>query len=230
MARSLEVHVVDVLAGVVTQRPNGSFRFEYDPDYAADAASIPLSFSMPLTQRVHGTRAIANWMWGLLPDNEVTLNRWAQRHQVSARNPFALLSAMGEDCPGAVQLVPPGFDFAGRGSVQWISAKNLDERIRNLMRERGQPELLMEVDDPDLEEKLGAILRRLVRERESIQSAIGKTVVSNLKTMARMGVYFEELVQRRYPEFPVRTGIYSWENYLPPLSPNLQRLVEIYGG
>lgn len=137
MVRSLEVHVVDVLAGVVTQRPNGSFRFEYDPGYAADTASIPLSFSMPLTQRVHGTRAIANWMWGLLPDNEVTLNRWAQRYQVSARNPFALLSAMGEDCPGAVQLVPPGFDLAGRDGVQWISAKNLDERIRALMQDPG---------------------------------------------------------------------------------------------
>jgi polysaccharide pyruvyl transferase WcaK-like protein len=106
----------------------------------------------------------------------------------------------------------------------------MDERIRNLMRERGQPELLLEVDDPDLEAKLGVILRRLVKEKESIQAAVGRTVVSNLKTMARMGVYFEEHVQRRYPEFPVRTGVYSWENYLPPLSPNLQRLAESYGG
>jgi len=106
----------------------------------------------------------------------------------------------------------------------------MDERIRNLMRERGQPELLLEVDDPDLEAKLGVILRRLVKEKESIQAAVGRTVVSNLKTMARMGVYFEEHVQRRYPEFPVRTGVHSWENYLPPLSPNLQRLAESYGG
>ena len=44
---------------------------------------------------------------------------------------------MGEDCPGAVQLVPPGFDFAGRGSLQWISAKNLDERIRDLQQDPG---------------------------------------------------------------------------------------------
>ena len=137
MARTLEVHIADVPAGVVTQRPNGNFRFEYDPTYTSGPASIPLSFSMPLTQRAHGTRAIGNWMWGLLPDNEVTLNRWAQRYHVSARNPFALLAAMGEDCPGAVQLAPPGFDFAGRGSVQWISAGNLDERIRALLQDPG---------------------------------------------------------------------------------------------
>ena len=86
MERTLEVHIVDVLAGIVTQRPNGNYRFEYDPDYAADAASIPLSFSMPLTQRAHGTRAIATWMWGVLPDNEVTLNRWAQRYHTVEPN------------------------------------------------------------------------------------------------------------------------------------------------
>ena len=137
MARALEVHIADVLAGIVTQRPGGNFRFEYDAAYAADCASIPLSQSMPLTQRTHGTRSIANWMWGLLPDNEVTLNRWAQRYRVSARNPFALLAAMGEDCPGAVQLSPPGFDLAGRGNVQWISAANVDKRIRALFEDPG---------------------------------------------------------------------------------------------
>ena len=45
-----------------------------------------------------------------------------------------------------------------------------------------------------------------------------------------MGVYFEQHVQQRYPEFPVRTGVLSWEDYLPPMSPNLRRLVEKYGG
>ena len=137
MARMLEVHIADSLAGVVTQRPGGTFRFDYDPTYAGDPASIPLSHSMPITRRGHGTRPITNWMWGLLPDNDITLNRWAQRAQVSARNPFALLAVMGEDCPGAAQLVPPGHDFAGRGGVQWISAANLAERIRSLLADPG---------------------------------------------------------------------------------------------
>ena len=37
----------------------------------------------------------------------------------------------------------------------------MDERIRNLMRERGHQELLMNVDDPDLEPKLLAALETL---------------------------------------------------------------------
>ena len=105
----------------------------------------------------------------------------------------------------------------------------MDERIRNLMNERGHQDLLMNVDDCDLESKLLVALDKLCKERESIAEGIGRTVVKNLKVMARMGVYFEEEVQRRYPEFPTRKGEWSWEDYLPPLSPNLRKLVEGYG-
>jgi polysaccharide pyruvyl transferase WcaK-like protein len=104
----------------------------------------------------------------------------------------------------------------------------MDERIRNLMRERGHPELLMTVDDPDLEQKLLASLNILATEGERIADGIARTVVKNLKVMTRMGVYFEEEVQRRYPEFPTRTGEWSWEDYLPPMSSSLKQLAGAY--
>ena len=104
----------------------------------------------------------------------------------------------------------------------------MDERIRNLMHERGQPHLALEADDTDLEPKLLEMLNCLHSEAEAVREAIGRTVVRNLKLMARMGVYFEEHVQRRYPEFPIRSGILSWEDYLPPLSPCLRELQSRY--
>jgi polysaccharide pyruvyl transferase WcaK-like protein len=104
----------------------------------------------------------------------------------------------------------------------------MDERIRNLMIERGHEHLLLQVDDPELEGKLLEVLRALDRERESVREGIGRSVVRNLQTMARMGVYLEEQVQRRYPEFPVRQGVHSWEEYLPPLGAELQQLVTTY--
>ena len=104
----------------------------------------------------------------------------------------------------------------------------MDERIRNLMHERGHKDLLLEVDDPDLDEKLHGVMDRLQKESEAIRVGIGKTVARNLKVMSRMGVYLEEHVQRRYPEFPIRSGVLSWEDYLPPLSPNLRKLAETY--
>jgi len=104
----------------------------------------------------------------------------------------------------------------------------MDERIRNLMRERGQQDLLMTVDDPELEGKLLAALEKLSCEGEAIAAGIAQTVVKNLKVMARMGVYFEEEVQRRYPEFETRRGEWSWEDYLPPMSKGLGELVAAY--
>jgi polysaccharide pyruvyl transferase WcaK-like protein len=104
----------------------------------------------------------------------------------------------------------------------------MDERIRNLMRERGHQDLLVTVDDPELEGKLLAALEKLSSEGEAIATGIAQTVVRNLKVMARMGVYFEEEVQRRYPEFETRRGEWSWEDYLPPMSPGLRELVAAY--
>jgi polysaccharide pyruvyl transferase WcaK-like protein len=104
----------------------------------------------------------------------------------------------------------------------------MDERIRNLMRERGHQHLLMNVDDPDLEPRLTAALEALSNEGESIADGIARTVVRNLKLMARMGVHFEEEVQRRYPEFPTRRGEWSWQDYLPPMNPSLHGLIEAY--
>src|SRR5580765_7641850 len=104
----------------------------------------------------------------------------------------------------------------------------MDERIRNLMRERGQPELLMTVDDPDLEPKLLAALEILATQGERISDGIARTVVKNLKVMAQMGVFFEEEVHRRYPEFPTRTGEWNWDDYLPPMSESLRQLVSAY--
>ncbi|HWJ47113.1 MAG TPA: polysaccharide pyruvyl transferase family protein [Candidatus Udaeobacter sp.] len=104
----------------------------------------------------------------------------------------------------------------------------MDERIRNLMRERGHQELLMTVDDPDLEPKLLAALNVLATEGERISDGIARTVVKNLKLMAQMGVFFEEEVQRRYPEFGTRIGGWSWEDYLPPMNESLRQLATAY--
>ncbi len=86
------------------------------------------------------------------------------------------------------------------------------------------------MDDPDLEDKIVASLKILDSQTEEIRDAIGETVARNLQLMARMGMYFEEQVARRYPGFPIRSGVLGWQDYLPSLSPNLHKLVEEYNG
>jgi polysaccharide pyruvyl transferase WcaK-like protein len=104
----------------------------------------------------------------------------------------------------------------------------MDERIRNLMSERGHQHLCATVEDPDLGAKILQMMETLAADAESIRERIGHTVIRNLKMMARMGVIFEDLMRRQYSEFPLRGGVCSWEEYLPPLGPELVRLAEKY--
>jgi len=120
---------------------------------------------------------------------------------------------------GIVTCMPAGVVSAG---------VTMDERIRNLMRERGHQHLLLTVEDPDLGPKLLEVTERLVAEADAIRESIGRVVVSNLKGMSRMGVFLEDELRRVYPEFPLRNGVLSWEDNLPPLNENLRQLVEEY--
>lgn len=84
------------------------------------------------------------------------------------------------------------------------------------------------MDDPDLEPKLLQIMETLVAEAESVREGIGRTVIRNLKVMARMGTFLEDAMRRTYPEFPLRSGVLTWEDYLPPLGNTLLQLAERY--
>jgi len=62
------------------------------------------------------------------------------------------------------------------------------------------------VDDPDSHRKLLQIMETLVSEADFGSRGIARTVVGNLKVMARMGTILEDLVRREYPEVPIQVG------------------------
>jgi len=102
----------------------------------------------------------------------------------------------------------------------------MDERIRNLCEQRGQPELSLEVDDPDLGERIWEGLRGIEAAREEVQAGIAACVARELVRMGEMGIVAEDRLLQRYPDFPRRDVPRRWEHYLPPLSPALQALLE----
>jgi serine/threonine-protein kinase HipA len=93
--------------GRVHRDVRGRLSFVYSDAWRRVAGAYPLSLSMPLGAAEHRAGVIEAFLWGLLPDNEQVLDRWARKFQVSARNAFALIANVGEDCAGAVQFVPP---------------------------------------------------------------------------------------------------------------------------
>lgn len=136
MTDSLVVILEDVVAGSLTRLPNARLRFEYDDAYRQRSRATPLSLSMPTQIRAHTDQVVTPWLWGLLPDNDAVIARWARQFHVSASSPFALLgTAVGEDCAGAVRFCQP--DQVERlrsrpGNVTWLSEEDVAGRLRDL--------------------------------------------------------------------------------------------------
>lgn len=139
MSTELFVLLNGAPAGVVEQRTGGALRFTYAEEWREAEVSYPLSLSMPLVQAEHEDEVIRPYMEGLLPDTETVLQAWGREFGVSARNPFGLLTHVGEDVAGAVQFVHPDQleGFAGkRGSVVWLSEAQIAHRLERLARDR----------------------------------------------------------------------------------------------
>jgi serine/threonine-protein kinase HipA len=136
MSDSLSVLLDDGVAGTLTRLSGGQLRFDYDESYRARPNAVPLSLSMPIQVRSHGNRIVSAWFWGLLPENDAVLSRWARQFHASASSPFSLLaSPIGEDCAGAVRFGAPeeAEQLLGRaGDVTWLSEEDVAERLREL--------------------------------------------------------------------------------------------------
>jgi len=107
MTAELIVTLSGRVAGALGLGSKGGLAFAYDDAWRGAQSATALSLSMPLVVRAHGDRVVTPWMWGLLPDNPLILQNWACRYGARLDTPFGLLSHVGEDCPGAVQLVAP---------------------------------------------------------------------------------------------------------------------------
>ncbi|CAG9170697.1 Serine/threonine-protein kinase toxin HipA [Cupriavidus laharis] len=105
---------------VGTWRNPGSaaMEFEYDTAWMNSDAGRPLSLSLDYalgTRKIIRGEAVRHYFDNLLPDSEPIRRRLAMRFGTGSTDAFALLSAIGRDCVGAVQLlgedeIPVGHD------------------------------------------------------------------------------------------------------------------------
>jgi len=139
MTDTLVVIIGDRVAGELSLGRDRRLTFLYNDDYRALPDPTPLSLAMPPQVRSHPDKVVMPWLWGLLPDNDTVLARWAREFQVSASSPFGLLaSPIGEDCPGAVRFVTPDrVQSALRrpGHIKWLSEDQVADRLRDLRRD-----------------------------------------------------------------------------------------------
>lgn len=125
------------LVGKLDAADRRSLRFTYDTDYAAGPASTPLSVSMPLRVSPYLHATIHPYLWGLLPDNDRVLERWAREFGCSPTDVAGLLRAVGGDVAGAAQYVVPEAtpEESLPGKVEWLGDDDVAQFLRDLRRD-----------------------------------------------------------------------------------------------
>lgn len=104
----------------------------------------------------------------------------------------------------------------------------MDERIRNLMNDRGHQALFTEVDDAALGDKILTMLRRLLDDGDAIAEDIARAIPTQLALMGQMGIDFMDELARVYPDLPAPERPRTWEAHLPPLRPLVAAICEEY--
>ena len=113
-------------------RSDGRLRLRY----VNPGGDISTSMSSVVVEHPHAK--VAPWLDGLLPDNDLVIQRWARDLRV-APNAFSLLaSPIGLDCAGAIQFTPgeAGLPAARDSGVEWMDEDRLAELGDELYRDR----------------------------------------------------------------------------------------------
>lgn len=131
--RSLDLWMNGERVGNWRIAPQGRHELLYDSAWQESSRGRPLSLSLkfPADSRPINGPAVASWFDNLLPDNDKILERIQQRYAAPSTTSFDLLTEIGRDCVGAVQLQPRG---ATAPAVKTFEGKSLDdEAIEKLL-------------------------------------------------------------------------------------------------
>lgn len=129
--RELCVWMNGELVGVWSRGRTGRHRFEYEATWLASPRVRSLSLSLPIaSSRTVEGEAVGNFFDNLLPDDERIRRRLSARFKTKSTEAFELLQAIGRDCVGAVQLLPPGHAPVGFDRLEYeVLAETDVERI-----------------------------------------------------------------------------------------------------
>lgn len=105
---------------------DGEHRFQYDEKWLQSPSLRQLSLSLPFMpgNLPHRGEVVHNFFDNLLPDSDAIRRRLRDKFATGGTAAFELLAAVGRDCVGAVQLLPPGMEPEG---FDRIEARPLDE-------------------------------------------------------------------------------------------------------
>ena len=127
----IEINGQQIEAGNISGSSEQGYSFTYDPVYLGRPDAAPLSQSLPLQEETFSPGQTRNFFEGLLPEG-FTRKSVAQWLHESDHDYFSILSRLGSECLGAIQVIQQDNDLPLlKPRYRRLSA----EEVKNLARE-----------------------------------------------------------------------------------------------
>ncbi len=140
--RQLEVWMNGVHVGTWKVELRVRSQFNYSREWLDNESGRPISLSMPLRayDAPYTGETVEAYFDNLLPDSIEIRRRIQTRYRTASINPFDLLSELGRDCVGAIQLLPTGEEPTDLHQIQYEALNEND--IANILRDTVSPNVL----------------------------------------------------------------------------------------
>ncbi|MFN0314922.1 MAG: type II toxin-antitoxin system HipA family toxin [Burkholderiales bacterium] len=131
VSSALNIWMNGELVGVWSRTRTGGHRMTYEETWLHSPRRRSLSLSLPIgPSRENSGAAVSSYFENLLPDNENIRRRLSARFRIRGTEAFELLAAIGRDCVGAVQLLPPDTVPEGHDRVDGVLVNDAEvERL-----------------------------------------------------------------------------------------------------
>ncbi len=133
MSTALNVWMNGELVGVWSRTRTGGHRLTYEETWLHSPRRRSLSLSLPIgpSREITGA-SVSSYFENLLPENDNIRRRLSARFRTRGTEAFELLTAIGRDCVGAVQLLPPETAPEGFDRVDGVPVN--DAEVERLLR------------------------------------------------------------------------------------------------
>ena len=126
--KELAVYLHNFLAGHLWLDENRLFTFQYAGKYLNNPDATALSLSIPLRENPYRDDSVRPFFSNLLPEGEIRV-LIAKIKQISEKNDFKMLEAIGGECAGAVSIMPPGKDLGIKGGYTVLSDNEIEAAV-----------------------------------------------------------------------------------------------------
>lgn len=131
VAQHLTLAMNGIEVGEWRKLANGATEFQYAESWLDSSRRRPISLSLPLSSKTYRGDVVINFFDNLLPDNELIRSRIQQRFQTATKTPFDLLSVIGQDCVGAIQLYQQKTALTDTIHAHSLTDKEIEHILQN---------------------------------------------------------------------------------------------------